>query len=105
MNNYTATIQHNTPYGRGLYTLFSARDTGNSLNCLLKEWNSQTHQVDWKPVKVIWVGVRATDRGSYYIIKLNDNSNQNGISYFKMPDGKSLKEYLNLTSKIEVQNE
>ena len=105
MNNLTATIQHATPYGQGLYTLFSARDEGHPLDCLMKTWNDKIHQSYWIPVKIIWVGVRATDRGAYYIIKLDDGSNQNGITYFRMPDGKSLKKYLNLTSKISQKAE
>jgi hypothetical protein len=104
-DKYTATIQHHTPYAQGLYTLFSTRDEGQSpLNCLMKTTNQKTYQIEWIPVSIIWIGVRATDSGAYYIIKLDDNSNQYGITYFKMPNGQSLKKYLGLTSKIKSNN-
>ena len=64
------------------------------------DWNEKTNQIEWLPVKIIWVGIRATERGAYYIIKLDDNSNCYGITYFKMLNGQSLKKYLGLISKI-----
>ncbi len=96
---YTATMNGCVPYGHGLYTLFSARDKGFALDCLIKDWDSKSMQVVWNPVHVIWVGIRATDRGASYIIKTSDGINHHGITYFKMAGGKSLKQYLKLTSR------
>ncbi len=101
--NYTATIQNQPAYYRGLYTLFSAREKGQPLDCLSKSWNDKIHQVEWLSVKVVWIGIRATENSVSYIIKLEDNSNHYGITYFKMSDGKSLKKYLGLTSKVKVE--
>lgn len=93
--NYTATIQGYTPYGRGLYTLF----TGN-LPAEIKKWDDIIHQYLWQSIIILWVGIRATERGAKYIVKVEGGENISGISYFRISEKVSLKKYLKLKKEI-----
>ena len=98
MENFiTATTQQRTTYGEGLYTVFSGE-----LEVKKKLFDGEYGQFigNWKPIKIKWVGIRATKESAYYIIKDCDNNNHYGITEFRV--GKvSLKKYLHIKSMLK----